>query len=59
MTLLQARILIIKSAIDHCRGNKTHTAKMLGISLRSLRLWIRDHEDLRGYKGKLGHFYDE
>ena len=36
MTLEQAEKHIIQNALLFCRGNKTHTAKALGIAIRTL-----------------------
>jgi transcriptional regulator with GAF, ATPase, and Fis domain len=39
---LVERRLILKT-LEHCAGNRTRTARVLGISLRSLRNKLRDY----------------
>ena len=36
---------MIISTLDHCLGNRTHAAKILGISIRTLRNKINQYED--------------
>jgi DNA-binding NtrC family response regulator len=43
----------IFAALEHCKGNRTHAAKLLDISIRTLRNKLQD------YTGKLGSDADE
>ena len=36
---------LIISTLDHCLGNRTHAAKILGISIRTLRNKINQYTD--------------
>jgi two-component system response regulator FlrC len=42
-TLLEVERRLILKTLEHCHGNRTHTARLLGISLRSLRNKLRDY----------------
>jgi len=33
----------IFAALDHCKGNRTHTAKMLDVSIRTLRNKLHEY----------------
>ena len=36
---------LILNTLDHCRGNRTHTANILGISIRTLRNKLKEYGD--------------
>jgi DNA-binding protein Fis len=36
---------LILSTLDHCLGNRTHAANILGISIRTLRNKLRAYQD--------------
>jgi transposase-like protein len=40
MTLLEIERNAIREALDRNKGNRTHTARELGISIRTLRNWL-------------------
>jgi transcriptional regulator with PAS, ATPase and Fis domain len=40
---------VLREALEHFEGNKTQTAKELGISVRSLRLKCHEYESLSKY----------
>jgi DNA-binding NtrC family response regulator len=42
-TLLEVERRLILKTLEQCHGNRTHTARLLGISLRSLRNKLRDY----------------
>jgi two-component system, response regulator FlrC len=42
-TLLDVERRLILKTLEHCAGNRTRTARVLGISLRSLRNKLRDY----------------
>ncbi len=44
----------ILAALDHCRGNRTHAAKLLGISIRTLRNKLNEYKGQGGLPGDLG-----
>jgi transposase-like protein len=35
-------------ALERCNGNRTHVAKMLGVSVRTVRLWVHQFEEQKG-----------
>lgn len=55
MTLLErVRVRWLKRALKVCKGNRTHAAKYLGISHRTIRLWMirygfREPETRKGW----------
>ena len=54
MTLRDAETLIIWQALAYFGGNKTHTARALKISLRTLRNRIRENPSLKEFSGRMG-----
>lgn len=50
MTLRDAETLIIWQALAYFGGNKTHTARALKISLRTLRNRIKNNDKLSEYR---------
>jgi len=42
-TLLDVERRLILKTLEHCGGNRTRAARMLGISLRNLRNKLRDY----------------
>ena len=36
---------MILNTLDHCLGNRTHAAKVLGISIRTLRNKLNQYKD--------------
>ena len=46
MTLGDAEVEAIHAALAYFKGNKTHTAKALGVSLRTLRMKVANSERL-------------
>ncbi len=42
-TLADVERDLILDTLDHCRGNRTHAAQMLGISVRTLRNKLSDY----------------
>jgi two-component system response regulator FlrC len=36
---------MILNTLDHCLGNRTHAAKILGISIRTLRNKLNQYRD--------------
>jgi DNA-binding NtrC family response regulator len=42
-TLLDVERRLILKTLEHCEGNRTRAARMLGISLRNLRNKLRDY----------------
>lgn len=38
---------LILSTLDYCKGNRTHAADILGISIRTLRNKLKEYENLR------------
>jgi two-component system, response regulator FlrC len=42
-TLLDVERRVILKTLEHCAGNRTRTARVLGISLRSRRNKLRDY----------------
>lgn len=49
LKMYDVRIAAIKLAITLCDGNKTQSAKMLGISVRALGDWVRFSPELSKY----------
>ena len=47
-TLKEAERLMIDRALDHTDGNRTHAAKILGISVRTLRNKLNEYKDAKG-----------
>ena len=39
-TMNQVKREVALAALKYCRGNKTHAAKLLGVSIRTYRYWI-------------------
>jgi DNA-binding protein Fis len=37
LTLKQVESAIVRQTLDRCRGNRTHAAKLLGVSVRTLQ----------------------
>lgn len=50
ITLDQIKAKVIRQALIQYKGNKTHAAKALGISLRTLKYWVNEHEILEEYR---------
>lgn len=44
-TLRQAEKVLIMQALDHTEGNRTHAAKVLGISVRTLRNKLNEYKE--------------
>jgi len=42
-TLEQVKKEAVIACLEHFKGNRTHTATSLGVSLRSIRNWINDY----------------
>ena len=45
MTVAQVEQNLILGTLDHCLGNRTHAANILGISIRTLRNKLRDYSE--------------
>lgn len=41
-TFKEMKKLLVEQALVRCGGNKTHAAKLMGVSLRSMRNYIRE-----------------
>lgn len=41
-TLREMKKLLVEQALVRCGGNKTHAAKMIGVSRRTMGYYIRD-----------------
>ena len=48
-TLRDAEKMLIMRALDHTEGNRTHAAKMLGISVRTLRNKLHEYRNEHGF----------
>ncbi len=48
-TLRDAEKLLIKHALSHTEGNRTHAAKVLGISVRTLRNKLNEYKNEHGF----------
>ena len=48
-TLRDAEKVLIMRALDHTEGNRTHAAKMLGISVRTLRNKLHEYRNEHGF----------
>ena len=44
-TVAQVEQDLILQTLDHCLGNRTHAANILGISIRTLRNKLRAYQD--------------
>jgi len=44
-TVAQVECVLILETLDHCLGNRTHAAKILGISIRTLRNKLNEYVD--------------
>jgi DNA-binding NtrC family response regulator len=44
-TVAQVECDLILDTLDHCLGNRTHAAKILGISIRTLRNKLNEYVD--------------
>jgi DNA-binding NtrC family response regulator len=44
-TVAEVERHLILDTLDHCRGNRTHSAKLLGISIRTLRNKLNEYVD--------------
>ena len=42
-TLAEVERQLILETLEHCRGNRTHTAVMLGVSLRTVRNKVKEY----------------
>ncbi|MDR1397414.1 MAG: sigma-54 dependent transcriptional regulator [Desulfarculales bacterium] len=49
-TLRDAEKLLIQQALHHTEGNRTHAAKVLGISVRTLRNKLNEYKNERGFE---------
>jgi two-component system response regulator FlrC len=47
-TLREAEKVLIAKALDHTEGNRTHAAKLLGISVRTLRNKLNEYKQQHG-----------
>lgn len=52
-TLREAEKVLITRALDHTDGNRTHAAKMLGISVRTLRNKLNEYKAAGGVAAQL------
>jgi two-component system response regulator FlrC len=50
-TLRDAEKLLIQQALQHTDGNRTHAAKVLGISVRTLRNKLNEYKSEHGFEG--------
>lgn len=48
-TLRDAEKVLIMRALDHTEGNRTHAAKVLGISVRTLRNKLNEYHSKHGF----------
>lgn len=48
-TVSQVEKDLILSTLDHCLGNRTHAAHILGISIRTLRNKLKEYAQTQGY----------
>ena len=46
LTLSEIEAAAIRGALEHTRGNRTHAAKLLGISLRTLQRKLKEYGDI-------------
>lgn len=46
----QLTIRLVHMSLVKWKGNKTYTAKDLGVSVRSIRLWVSKHPELAKWK---------
>lgn len=44
-TIADVERALILDTLDHCKGNRTHTANILGISVRTLRNKLHSYAD--------------
>jgi DNA-binding NtrC family response regulator len=49
MTLQEVKIRVVRDALIYFDGNKTETAKALGISVRGLRNLVAENDKLKDY----------
>jgi transcriptional regulator with PAS, ATPase and Fis domain len=49
-TMEEIKIRAIKRALVHFEGNKIHAAKALGISVRSVRNYVKHYPELSEFK---------
>jgi len=61
-TLAEVERDLILGTLDHCRGNRTHAARILGISIRTLRNRLGQYTNAgndarhgRAYENDAGH----
>lgn len=50
ITLDEVKVQVIRLALKHFKGNKTHAAASLGVSIRAMRYWVNQSQKLKRFR---------